>query len=275
MTTHPQLLTDPSSRARPSIFGRVLVGVDTSLESREAVRQAAILAEQSAALTLLAVWTIAPPIVGADVPPVGLDAEAPRRAAADALRLAREAAAPSFATTKLARGTGWAALLEEIELGKATLVAVGSHGQGRLRGVLLGSTTTELVHKAPCSVLVARRAGPDFPSRIVVGLDGSRESAAAYEAALTLAERFGAEVWPVVAHGGKTVDKRLVSMIVDEWEDLQDDPVTALTAAAADGDLLLVGSRGLHGLEALGSVSERVAHRAHCSTLIVRGGDRS
>ena len=41
-------------------------------------------------------------------------------------------------------------------------------------------------------------------------------------------------------------------------------------AAAADGDLLVVGSRRLHGMKALGSVSERVAHRAPCSTLIVR-----
>jgi nucleotide-binding universal stress UspA family protein len=47
-------------------------------------------------------------------------------------------------------------------------------------------------------------------------------------------------------------------------------PVDALVAAAADADLLVVGSRGLHGLHALGSVSERVAHRAGCSALVVR-----
>ena len=44
----------------------------------------------------------------------------------------------------------------------------------------------------------------------------------------------------------------------------------ALLAAAADADLLVVGSRGLHGLRALGSVSERVAHQAHSSVMIVR-----
>jgi nucleotide-binding universal stress UspA family protein len=43
-----------------------------------------------------------------------------------------------------------------------------------------------------------------------------------------------------------------------------------LVEAAAGADLLVVGSRGLHGLRALGSVSERVAHRASCSTLVVR-----
>jgi len=44
----------------------------------------------------------------------------------------------------------------------------------------------------------------------------------------------------------------------------------ALVAAAAEADLVVVGSRGLHGLRALGSVSERVAHTASCSALVVR-----
>ena len=35
-------------------------------------------------------------------------------------------------------------------------------------------------------------------------------------------------------------------------------------------DLVVIGSRGLHGLKALGSVSERVAHQAECSVLVVR-----
>jgi hypothetical protein len=48
-------------------------------------------------------------------------------------------------------------------------------------------------------------------------------------------------------------------------------PVDALMSASADADLLIVGSKGLHGVKALGSVSERVAHQAQCSVLIVRG----
>ena len=54
-----------------------------------------------------------------------------------------------------------------------------------------------------------------------------------------------------------------VSLTVED-----DDPVDALVSAGAD--LVVVGSRGLHGMKSLGSVSERVAHKADCSVLVVR-----
>ena len=47
-------------------------------------------------------------------------------------------------------------------------------------------------------------------------------------------------------------------------------PVTALCDAASNADLVVLGSRGLRGLRTLGSVSERVAHKATCSVLTVR-----
>ena len=43
-----------------------------------------------------------------------------------------------------------------------------------------------------------------------------------------------------------------------------------LVAASKDADLLILGSRGRHGFSALGSVSERVAHKASCPVLVVR-----
>jgi fatty acid/phospholipid biosynthesis enzyme len=49
---------------------------------------------------------------------------------------------------------------------------------------------------------------------------------------------------------------------------MHDSPVDALSRL--DPDLLVVGSRGLQGFRALGSVSERVAHEARCSVLVVR-----
>ena len=88
-----------------------------------------------------------------------------------------------------------------------------------------------------------------------------------------LSTRFGAELTTVVAEGDKLLDLPAVSLVVgDGFDVVQHEPVAALTAASAAADLLVVGSRGMHGIRALGSVSERVAHRAECSTLIVRAG---
>jgi hypothetical protein len=120
-------------------------------------------------------------------------------------------------------------------------------------GFVLGSTATEVIHKAPCSVLVARRSeGDEFPNKIVVGVDGSPESAAAYVVARRLYDRFGAELLPVVAHGGEAVDRSLIdSIVARRREDVPEEPVDALVAATAGADLLVVGSRSLHGLRAL------------------------
>jgi nucleotide-binding universal stress UspA family protein len=256
-----------------ALVSRVLVGVDRSPESLEAARQAAVLCDAGGTLTLLSAWTLPPPVIGVGPEFAYQDDEDPKRKAAEAALAAAKAtiAAQTAPDMKVARGFAWDELIKEIEKELATLVVVGSHGTGRMRGILMGSTATAIVHKAPCSVLVARKAGPSFPARIVVGVDGSSESAAAYATAEYLAEHFCAELWPVVAHGGNGVDKEIVATIVDyDHEDLPDEPVAALLVASAEAeaDLVVVGSRGLHGLKALGS--ERLAHEAHCSTLIVR-----
>jgi nucleotide-binding universal stress UspA family protein len=54
-----------------------------------------------------------------------------------------------------------------------------------------------------------------------------------------------------------------------------DQPASALIAAAEDADLLVVGSRGLGGFSRLllGSVSEQVAHHAQCPLSIVRSSE--
>jgi nucleotide-binding universal stress UspA family protein len=256
---------------RTSAFSRILVGVDGSDEAIEAARQAAIFAEGP--LTLLTVYDIASSILGGAGTgvPAHLDEDLQRTSASEALDQARQALAASDAVAgMIVRGSPWDALIEEIHRARDTLVAVGSHGTGRARGILIGSTATELLHKSPCSVLVTRGRA-HIPRRIVVGVDGSPESARAYAAARDLAERFDSHLRTIVDHGGKPVDMDLVRAIAgDRAKETMHEPVRALVGASGIVDLVVVGSRGLHGLKALGSISERVAHQALCSVLVVR-----
>jgi nucleotide-binding universal stress UspA family protein len=162
-------------------------------------------------------------------------------------------------------------LLGEVEAEQATLVAVGSHGRGRAAAMLLGTVAARMLRDAPCSVLIAREARDEkmWPQSVVVGIDGSLESAGAFAVAHSLAERFGADV-RAIASSGDQVDREAAHAITSGLEEQPGRAVEALAAASNSADLVLVGSRGLQGLKALGSVSERVAHQARSSVLVVR-----
>lgn len=254
-----------------TVFGRVLVGIDGSPESCEAARQAATLADGPVAL--VAAYDLVAGLVGGNGPaiPAYIDQGRLRENAESAIERARAEVRGLSAPGKVAMGRAWDVLLAEIDRENHTVVAVGSHGTGRALGIVIGSTATELVHKAPCSVLVARAAAGKFPSRIVVGVDGSEESAAAYEAAKVIAERFGATLEPILAYVDDHVDLEAVQKLVSRYRGIANLPVEALVSASADADLLVVGSHGLRGVKSLGSVSERVAHQAACSVLIEIG----
>ena len=254
------------------IFSRVLVGVDVTPESRDALRQAALLKAPGGTITCLAAWNVPPPVVTPmTVMPSREADDREARSVAEATVRSAQAFIPA-AESMVVHGAASHALIDAAAHERATLIAVGSHDQRRAQGILLGSTATLLLHDAPCSVLLTRETAHLTPRRVVVGVDGSPESAAAYSVARYLAGRFDADVTVVVAEGKKLIDHAAISRIVgDGFHVVQEDPVRALIAASAGADLLVLGSRGLQGLKSLGSVSERVAHRAPCSTLIVRG----
>jgi nucleotide-binding universal stress UspA family protein len=255
-----------------STFERVLVGIDGSPESVEAARQAATLAHGP--VTLLTAYDRVSGLVGGVGPatPAMIDEAGLRAEAEERLELARAALGETGAL-EVGAGRPWELLLHEIDRSGCTLVAVGAHGHSRPVGIVIGSTATELIHKAPCAVLVARTALGAFPHRIVVGLDGSEEALAAYEVAEALALRFGARLIPIVACLEDDIDPDAIEQRVGRRvRSVFNHPVEALVSASAENDLVVVGSRGLRGLKALGSVSEQVAHQAASSVLIVRGG---
>jgi nucleotide-binding universal stress UspA family protein len=255
--------------SEPSIFRRILCGVDGTPASLVAVRQAMRLQDEGGALQLTAVANLA------KAAHAGMAAthaaELLQGEAETALAEAGEIA--PAATGKLVNGEPVAVLLREAEGQQATLVAVGSHGRGRAAGMLLGTVAARMLRDAPCSVLIAREArdAGTWPQAVVVGVDGSAESGVAFAVARSLAERFDASL-RAVASTKDQVDLERARAIAPELEEQPGRAVELLVAASDSADLVLVGSRGLHGLKALGSVSERVAYQARSSVLVVRPG---
>ncbi len=137
---------------------------------------------------------------------------------------------------------------------------------------------------------------------IVVGVDGSEESKAALRWALDEGRLRGARVralyaWsfpPMATSWGyvgpaaidlgalqREAGERLDSVIAEaktegvdvEHAVVQGSAAQVLVEAAADADLLVVGSRGHGGFAGLllGSVSQQCAHHARCPVVIIRG----
>jgi nucleotide-binding universal stress UspA family protein len=137
---------------------------------------------------------------------------------------------------------------------------------------------------------------------IVIGTDGSGPAERALDEAITIASRDGAALHVVTAFpdpavirekitSGATAASVNLSEVADQVltraaERAQERGVTAEThahesepaeailevAAAQDADLIVVGSRGLSGIQRflLGSVSSKVSEHASCSVMIVR-----
>ncbi|WP_427004763.1 universal stress protein [Pseudarthrobacter sp. H2] len=132
---------------------RVLVGVDGSESSVQALRLAARLAPAlDATISAVACWDF-PEIYAGYVPPDFDRFEAAAsKTLADALERAFGEETPEGLTTKLIRGPAAAKLVEAAA--GARLLVVGRRGHGGFRGMHLGSVSSACVAHADCPVLV-------------------------------------------------------------------------------------------------------------------------
>lgn len=188
----------------------------------------------------------------------------------------------------------------------ADTVVVGTHRHGALEAALLGSTSLRVASNAACPVVVVRRpASRDVAHpQIVIGVDGSPESADALAYAFHRASDQGLPLTVISAWAGDVdvealrvtdavadevraaaVNARLVALrrAVGPWrEKFPDVRVHTIVAAGRPADVLVdeswaaelvvVGSHGRGSFRGLllGSVSEDVLHRAHCPVAVVR-----
>jgi nucleotide-binding universal stress UspA family protein len=248
------------------VFQDVVVGADGTAASRLALRLATRLRASDGRLLALSV---------AEVEAAwrtGLEAGNWMnwlRAAAEEIRREslRELEDIPNATARVANGRAADVLLSMVGTRHADLLAIGAGRSSRALGLVFGTTAARLARESPCSVLVARGDldVEHFPRRIVVGVDGSSHAADAEAVGRRLAGSFGGQVRRLAATGGPPIDPLWIDAEIDRRG-----PVEALADASREADLLIVGSRGLRGVKALGSVAERLAHRAACPVLIVR-----
>lgn len=199
----------------------------------------------------------------------------------------------------------WGILAEARRWG-AGLIVIGSHGRTPLQKFFLGSVSHKVAAEAPCSVRVFRPQGrnQDPALRIVVALDGSDDSDAAFNEVLD-------RKWPAETKFQlvTVIDPRLKAapiadagvMLPEQDESAEDwvpsllarravplqernfevsthilegDPKAALLRHAEHwrADAIFLGARGLqHGDRLyLGTFASAVVSRAHCTVEIVR-----
>lgn len=221
-------------------------------------------------------------------------------------RVQGEHPALTVRSTMIAAG-GAAALVELSTM--ASLVVTGSRGSGGFAGLLIGSVSAQVAAHARTPVIVARpvpdetvggESGPmPPPGRVVVGIDGSAESANALMFALDEAHARKAPLTAMFVWWNPPSD--ILSVVTDPdhaqsgAEHILDDIVShavhkfpevdvsreaahelntahALIEASVGAGLMVVGSRGRGGFTSLllGSVSRAVLGHAQCPVAIVR-----
>jgi nucleotide-binding universal stress UspA family protein len=197
-------------------------------------------------------------------------------------------------------GSPAAVLLQKADEWRPDLIVVGSHGAGPIQRFLIGSVSQRVATHAPCSVRIARGRLEDGttegPARLVVGLDGSIDSAMAVEVVAHRRWAAGTEVRLITSIGPMVSTHSLVTFPeeksqVEGWQSaaanrLQEaglqvstvlsfeDPKKAIVHEAETwgAETIFVGSHGRGAVARflLGSVSTAVAARAHCTVEIVR-----
>lgn len=282
---------------------RVVVGVDGSPNSKAAVAQASHFAS-SRGMTLYVLHAFAP-----DLPMLGFGALSDRdlvtahgRGLIDDATARAHALHPDLTVTGgLLDGFASEALVAASRT--AALVVVGATGHGIISQATVGPTAMQVVTHARCPVLVVGHETSGAPApggRVVAGVDGSKESlhavqAAFREAAIIEGSLEVVHAWqarsagdPTLTHSSSWEDyaekcqTKVDAALADErrqhpdvkvsYDVVSEEPAKALTARSEGASLLVVGSRGSGGFPGLhvGSVALQLMGRSASPILFIR-----
>ena len=224
-------------------------------------------------------------------------------------RIQQEYPAWQVCAEAAANSPAWG-IIEKARAWNADLVWVGAKGHSGTGRLILGSVSQRVVADASCSVRVARGATgrASGPVRLIVGIDGSRDSEIALQEVAARDWPAGSEVRlvtvidsamstalalssldPTASYGvnrkSMGTPKLAKRMNQDAAEKLssrlaisslvrEGNPKVLLVREAKrwKADCIFVGAKGLRGIERflIGSVSLAVATRASCSVEVVR-----
>jgi nucleotide-binding universal stress UspA family protein len=275
----------------PGMTDGIIAGYDGSAGSHDALRWAAREAwVRGTVLTVCLAWSADALALAAD--PAVHDRARQRgdEIIACGVGYAESVADLADVRTVLAEGPAARVLCERS--GTAEMVVVGCHGHGGLADSKLGSVPWQVACHGQGRVVVVRgrwRPVNQAPGPIVAGVDGSPAS----QDALTFAfEEAALRDVPLIAMcalsdapgrlGGTRQMEESFSQLMTSAEKEHPEvtvlrhvsfgaPRSALLTAAAEAQMLVVGSRGLGGLEgmSLGSVAGALLHHSPCPVAVV------
>ncbi|MEI2704615.1 MAG: universal stress protein [Ilumatobacteraceae bacterium] len=272
-----------------------IVGMDGSADAEHALRWAVAQAvDRPIALTAVTAWSVPtiPVEAGAVLVPNMFEVEQ-----SYLRRLERQIAAVDTRgmaiTATVAEGSPAGVLLDASA--GAELLVVGGRGVGRFRGALLGSVSQRCVNHATVPVaVIPSDAGTEPTARVVVGFDQSEHAANAVrwaldfcapDVAITVLGAFALAPWlqedVVREHHPREVDDaerqfREALAALDPQGRVTPsfvlaDPRYALSIAAHEADLVVLGARGSGAIRAalIGSVTSWMLHAATRATVVV------
>lgn len=204
-------------------------------------------------------------------------------------------------------GSPSAAILQKADEWKPDLIVLGAHGNSAVARFFLGSVSSSvLIHSKYPVRIVRKRAKKKEYVRLIIGMDGSLDSQKAVQTVCGRVWPKGTSVWLVTgfdqnmvyavafhhlpasksAPKGKSEELLIRQMTAPYAEKLKNAglrvteiikagkpwKVLADEAEKWKADCIFIGARGLSRLDRflLGSVSNTVASRAHCSVEVVR-----
>ncbi len=178
-------------------------------------------------------------------------------------------------------------ILEEAEAVQPDWIVMGRHGLTGLSRLLLGSVTARVIGHSVFSVLVVPQGAVLQFKRVLIAVDDSPFSVAAWQEALSITQRMESQLTAITVAPSRG-EVKAANQVVQRMEAearLREVPLTAAVlpyghpfevilqmAQTKQVNLIVLGSHGRTGLRRLllGSTAERVIGQAPCPVLVVK-----